>query len=99
MIITQDTPTALSARAARPVQCRYIWSSVVLVPDTSINTFSFLIIFIVILHHPVREEVPHLLIRSLNFTAMTGSWMYHTPNYCRLREYTNVVAACRHSIV
>ena len=25
--------------------------------------------------------------------------MYHTPNYCRLREYTNVVVACWHSIV
>ena len=25
--------------------------------------------------------------------------MYHTPKYCRLREYTNVVAACWHSIV
>ena len=30
---------------------------------------------------------------------LLGPWMYHTPNYCRLRQYTNVVAACRHSIV
>ena len=34
-----------------------------------------------------------------NVTNLIRSWMYHTPNYCRLREYTNVVAACRHSIV
>ena len=33
---------------------------------------------------------------SLQFT---GSWMYHTPNYCRLQGYTNVVVACQHSVV
>ena len=53
---------------------------------------------VVILQQDTQEGSTTYLIEDYISLQLTGSCMYHTPNYCRLRGYTNEVATCWPSI-